>query len=154
MGWKWKHTTKMDGKATKEYAAWKAMKSRCNPKSEYERNKFYRINNIKVCQRWLDSYDDFVYDMGIAPSLKHSLDRIDNLGDYCPENCRWVTQDIQVKNRGSFNRVITYEGETKVLKDWARYFDIEYSGLRKRIYDRGMTFEEAVKVTNPNMTPI
>lgn len=55
--------------------------------------------------------------MGPKPTSNHSLDRIDNLGDYTPDNCRWATQSIQTKNRGSFNRIYTYQGKAKVLKD-------------------------------------
>jgi hypothetical protein len=87
-------------------------------------------------------------DMGYAPSEKYSLDRIDNNKGYCKENCRWVTFDVQAKNRGSFNILITYNNKTMVLKDWAREYGIEYTVLRRRL-KRGLSFEEAIS-EDPN----
>lgn len=133
----------VNGKLTKEYRAWKGMRSRCNPKSTYARNKHYRVNGITVCERW-NSYANFIDDIGLAPSPKHSLDRIDNLKGYFPENCRWTTQDIQVRNRGKFNRNITYQGKTMCLKGWATELNLEYSGLRQRIFVRGISFKDAI----------
>lgn len=80
-----------------EKQRWKSIIDRCtNPN-----NKFYMDyggRGIKVCDRWLNSYDDFREDIGPRPSGNHSLDRIDNNGDYEPSNCRWATQTIQLRN--------------------------------------------------------
>jgi hypothetical protein len=74
------------------------MKTRCyNPNTEYY--KHYGGRGIKVCDRWLNSYENFLKDMGPKPSLIYSLDRIDVNGNYEPSNCKWSTPKEQVNNR-------------------------------------------------------
>lgn len=125
-----------------EYRAWKAMRARCRAPS-YSKNS-YQHKGIKVCERW-NSFLNFYNDMGPRPP-KHSLDRIDNNGDYSPENCRWATQMVQCRNRGSFNKVYTYNGETMCLKDWATKLGIKYITLQMRTKRHpNMPFDEIVK---------
>lgn len=126
-----------------EYSTWKTMKSRCYAKSQEKRGK-YKENNITVCDEWLNSFDKFLEDMGPRPEGKYTLERIDNSKSYCKENCKWVSWDEQSKNRGTFNKIYTFNGETKVLKDWARTFNIKPSTLYSRIR-RGLSFEDAIK---------
>lgn len=83
--------------ATPEYRVWDAMKNRCrNPNSKHFKN--YGGRGIRVCRRWLGSYPAFLADMGRKPSLLHSLDRINNDGNYTPKNCRWATRHQQNSN--------------------------------------------------------
>lgn len=125
----------------KEYRVWKAMKSRCYSPSNKDKN--YQKNNIIVCERWKDSYDNFLNDMGKCPE-KHSIERRDNFGNYEPSNCYWANDSVQAKNRGEFNILITHNGETKVLKDWAKSLNIKYTTLYLRMTRSNLSFEEAI----------
>ena len=126
-----------------EYNTWKAMRSRCvSPSCKNTGN--YQKHNISVCKRW-DDFVLFYEDMGPKPSKDHSIDRIDPLGDYEPDNCRWANQKTQCENRGTFNILIEHNGRTMILKQWATELNLSYSALHKNIVYRGKTFEEAIK---------
>lgn len=76
-----------------EYLAWNNMKKRC---LDVRFSKWY--GSVTICNRWLNSYEAFLADVGRRPSTKHSLDRIDPKGDYAPENVRWADRHVQSRN--------------------------------------------------------
>ena len=92
-----KHGHAANGKETKTYNVWSSMKKRCLDNT-HEQYKNYGGRGITVCKEWLESFDNFLKDMGEKPDGL-SLDRIDNNGGYSKDNCRWATQDEQNRNR-------------------------------------------------------
>jgi hypothetical protein len=80
-----------------EYNAWRNMKSRCYSVKN-DSYKYYGARGIKVCNRWLHSFKNFLEDMRYKPGPEYSLDRINNDGNYEPKNCRWATAKEQSRN--------------------------------------------------------
>ena len=114
-----------------EFNIWVRMKQRChNPKSAAFEN--YGARGIRVCDRWRYSFELFFADMGTRPSSAHSLDRIDNNGNYEPSNCRWATAREQARNSRTAIR-ITYKGESRLLIEWAEDLGVEPATLRERM---------------------
>ena len=129
-------------KGASEYNSYYSMKARCgNPNNtEYAR---YGGRGIKVCDPWLESFENFYADMGDKPGPEYSIDRRDNDGDYTPENCRWATPTEQANNT-SRSRFITVRGVTKTLAQWARITGINYSTLYRRLVIARWPVEKAL----------
>lgn len=122
------------------YQTWNRMRSRClGKKSRWYKN--WGGRGIKICPEW-DSFAVFLADMGEKPSPKHSLDRIDNNGNYCKENCRWATWKEQENNRGN-NKVLTFQNKTQTISQWATEKDLRVDTLWRRIQS-GWTVERAL----------
>jgi len=124
------------------YNIWRSMLTRCeNPEMHaFDR---YGGRGIKVCDRWHD-FELFYDDMGPRPGDSYSLDRIDNNGDYCPDNCRWATKKQQSRNRCN-NRIIEADGERRCISEWASIVGIKQGTLTQRL-NRGWTAEEAMTI--------
>lgn len=102
----------------------------------------YGNRSIKVCERWL-SFGNFYADMGDPPFLGATIDRIDNAGDYCPENCRWASRAEQNRNMRS-NRFVTYDGVSLCITDWAKRQGMKVATLYSRLCIYGWTVERAL----------
>ena len=133
----------------KEYKSWAHMKGRCYCETNHKYPN-YGGRGIAVCDEWVDDFPRFLCDMGPRPSPKHSIDRIDNDGDYTPDNCRWATPRKQSNNRRS-SRLLTYKGQEKTVAQWARYAGIRQHTLAARIDRHGMSVAEAIET--PVRTP-
>lgn len=105
------------------YSSWINMLARCN-NNKNKNYKNYGGRGIKVCNRWLNSFENFFYDMGEKPKNK-TLDRINNDGDYEPNNCRWATASEQISNTRKVIK-IQFNGETKIAKEWAKLYCLNY----------------------------
>lgn len=134
---------------SKIYHVWSAMKGRCERKTD-ARYKDYGGRGIKLHEPW-EKFEPF-YKWAMTAGYREglSLDRIDNNGNYCPENCRWVTMKEQALNK-STNRIIAYNGESKPLTEWARLFHIQPGTLATRLR-RGWSIERAMTTKTQKYT--
>lgn len=125
-----------------EYVSWRHMKQRCcNPKRrDYA---YYGARGITVCERW-QTFDNFLADMGLRPTIKYSLDRIDHEGNYEPTNCRWATKLEQNRNKRG---VYTPEEDQKIreavalglnFRQMAEYVGKPRSSVEARTYRIGL----------------
>jgi hypothetical protein len=96
-----------------EYRSWDHLIQRCYNKKN-KAFKRYGGRRIKVCPSWKNSFSAFFADMGHKPSPEHSIDRIDNDGDYCPENCRWATSTEQ-NNNTSRTKLLKHDATGEIL---------------------------------------
>lgn len=125
---------------TPEWEAWRRMVSRCEKKHNPDYPN-YGGRGIAVCLRWR-TFDNFLTDMGVRPSPTHSLDRINNNGDYEPSNCRWATKREQTLNR-STTQWVTFNNETRCLRDWSSRVGVSDTCIAHRL-KRGMSVHDAL----------
>ena len=130
---------------SKEYGIWVSMRNRCsNPNVKAYAN--YGGRGIKVCDRW-QSFENFYADMGARPDGM-TLERIDNDGDYEPSNVRWATRAEQANNKRN-NRLLSFDGVTKTLAQWADGLGVSHATLVMRL-KQGWPIDKAVTLPQQN----
>lgn len=133
---------------TRLYHIWSNMIQRCgNPK--YPEAHLYGGRGITVCPEWRCSFEafrDWALSNGYNDNL--TIDRKDVDGNYCPQNCRWITPKEQNRNTRT-NRRVTINGETRFLTEWCEIYGISLCSVYRRVRDFGMDFKTAV--TTPHM---
>lgn len=123
-----------------EYGIWKNMRARCYAPCIAEIRK-YQIKGIIVSDRWND-FQNFYEDMGPKPSTAHSIDRIDNDGNYEPGNCRWATDTEQNRNKGNV-KVFKVNSIIGTIPEIAEHYGINANSIHKSL-QRGNTITETV----------
>jgi hypothetical protein len=138
-----KRATKHGERWSRLYSIWLGMRSRCNSKT-HASYRLYGGRGIKVCSEWDDfsTFRQWALANGYEPNL--TIDRIDVNGNYCPENCRWADWETQCYNKTN-TRFLTYKGETKPLRIWAKQFGIKPSTLRGRLDIMGWSVDKALE---------
>lgn len=122
-----------------EYMVWAGLKRRCK-RTDMKR---YGGRGISVCKEWAESFEAFYNDMGKRPSDKHSIDRINNDGNYCKDNCRWATSEDQANNR-STNVFVEWDGELITLANLAKRYNLKTNVLHSRLKLGKYTINEAL----------
>lgn len=124
-----------------EYRIYKHMIRRCTNSSD-KRYSLYGGRGVSVCDRWVESFFNFLKDMGRRPTDQHSIDRIDNDGNYEPSNCRWATAKQQANNR-STSVLHSAFGKSQTLRGWADETGVSYDLLKARL-KRGLSMQQAI----------
>lgn len=137
---------------TKLYRVYRGMIARCYKKYD-KAYKNYGGRGIVICEEWLNQENGFInfYNWAMENGYQENLtiDRKDNDGNYEPDNCRWVTGKVQSNNRRS-NNLITIDGITKNITQWAEEYNLCYSTIKSRI-NRGKTGKDLIapaQITN------
>ena len=130
---------------TPEYRSWSSMKTRCYNKNT-EQYSEYGGRGISICERWRNSFEYFLEDMGERPSLKHTLDRYPDMnGNYEPGNCRWATWQEQIRNRRN-SVTLEIDGVKRPMPEWCEIYKINWFTIRDRL-KKGMSPKEAFETT-------
>lgn len=127
----------------KEYAVWAAMIRRCTNKKDANYSH-YGGRGISVSERWVgdNGFANFISDMGLRPTNGHTLERVNNDGNYEPANCKWATRKEQCRNF-RHNRMLTFNGEEKCISEWAEIHGMTHDTLSRRL-KKGMSIKEAL----------
>jgi len=137
-------------KGKSEYSIWRGIRKRCFNKN-CKAYPDYGGRGITISPEWSD-FLVFYKDMGPKPSETHTIERIDNDGNYCKENCRWVTQAEQMANTRK-THFITYNGETRHLSAWARKIGLSEDCLERRLNKLKWTVDKSLTTPNRGWGP-
>lgn len=135
------------------YGIWRHMRSRCENIND-DRYYRYGARGIQVCDDWQDfeKFYNWAISSGYEPDL--TIDRINNDDGYYPDNCRWANSITQANNKNN-NCLVTYNGHTHTIAEWARMFELKYDILWKRIKQNNMRdFEEYFGCIDLNYTVV
>lgn len=135
------HCKMLSAKFRKEYLTWQNIKARCKQK-KLRCYPSYGGRGIKVCSTWINDFEKFLKDMGRAPTPKHTIDRINNDGNYEPSNCRWATRDEQAFNT-SKNVFFEHNGKRMSITQWSVYLGGAPQLVRTRL-TKGWDLERAL----------
>lgn len=135
-----RHGHTVGGKVSKVYSVWAGMVARCTRPSSHKYPD-YGGRGITVCDQWT-KFDNFLADMGDVPFSGAQIDRIDNDKGYEPGNCKWSTRKEQGRNKRN-NVLLTLNGVTRTLPEWAEITGIGYDALKQRVRS-GWTDERAL----------
>lgn len=124
------------------YNVWLNMRRRCHD-PKYPKFASYGAKGRIVCERWRTSFENFLADMGERPSEKHSIERLNNDGNYEPGNCIWTDDPLVQANNTSTNHILTFNGKSQTIAQWAREIGMPYGTLIARI-QRGWSDEKAL----------
>ena len=139
--------SRIQGKPPKEYTAWQNMKARCCDETNIG-YKNYGGRGIKICDRWLHNYENFLIDMGPRPRGT-SLDRINNDGNYEPGNCRWATRKEQANNCRN-NTLVEWKGEKYTMSEFCRKHSLPYRKFQHLSARKGLSPEELLSDKKAN----
>ena len=130
---------------TRLYHIWRTMKARCVDPNSHKYHA-YGGRGITICEEWLNSFEAF-YDWAMSNGYREnlSIDRINNDGSYCPENCRWATAKEQANNTRN-NRLLIYNGESHTISEWADITGISAKAIYRRL---GRGWNAAKTLTTP-----
>lgn len=137
---------------TKEYRAWQAIQNRCYNKKFKDYNHYGKFG-ITVCDRWRESFENFILDIGLAPSKEHSIDRFPKQdGNYEPDNCRWATIEQQNRNRKD-NTYLEHNGVKLIMSDWNKILNISKGSIRKHL-KKGESFSDVYEHFKHRITQV
>lgn len=142
------HTS--SGRESRAYSTWRGMLHRCENRNAVG-YKHYGGRGITVCERW-KKFDNFYADMGNPLTKQHSIDRIDNDGNYEPSNCRWATREEQ-SNNTSRSWCIQHDGYAMNRIEWANHLRMDIGTLRSRLR-RGWTVKRALETATQKRSKV
>ena len=141
-GGKIRHGATLGKKKSRAYETWQGMRKRCYNKARPD-YRHYGGRGIAVCERW-SLFENFLIDMGNPPEGM-TLDRINNDGNYSPDNCRWATRRQQSRNTRSV-RMLEFRGKTQCVRDWERELGFRPASITMRL-KRGWPIDKALSTS-------